>query len=87
MPAQTLRRTDQQTVRPLLERATEEARTLNDRQRELVKVFSFSQGDSLQEYRQFAAALRRASLFDRFLLRNGMFGWLADDEFKRAYRV
>ena len=76
-----------ETVRPLLERATEEARTLNDRQRELAKIFSFSQGDSPQEYRQFVAALRRASLFDRFLLRTGMFGWLADDEFKRVYRV
>jgi hypothetical protein len=76
-----------EVLRPVLERATEEARALNKRQWELAGSFSFSQDDNPQEYRRFAAALRRASLFDRFLLRTHVFGWLANDEFKRAWRV
>jgi hypothetical protein len=76
-----------EVVRPVLERATEEAQTLNKRQRELAESFSFSRDDTPQEYRRFAAALRRASLLDRILLRSGVFGWLADAEFKRARRV
>jgi hypothetical protein len=76
-----------QVVRPVLERAAEEAQTLNKRQRELAESFSFSQDDNPREYRRFAAALRRASLLDRILLRTGVFGWLADAEFKCARRV
>lgn len=73
-----------EAMRLVLERAVEEARAINERRTQLLAIFSFSQDDSPQEYRGFAAALRRTGFFDRFLIRSVVLSWLADDEFKRA---
>ena len=76
-----------EAVRPVLEWAKEEARTITEHYQQLIRVFIFSPEDSPQEFRRYAAVLRRAGLFNRFFTKANILGWIAAGEFRQACAV
>lgn len=76
-----------EAVRPVIGRAKKEARAITDHHQQLVSAFIFSPDDSPQEFRGYAAALRRAGLFNRFFMKTIILGWLAAGEFRQACAV
>jgi hypothetical protein len=76
-----------EAVRPVLEQAKKEARAITEHHQQPVRAFTFSPDDSPQEFRGYAAALRRAGLFNRFFTKTIILGWLAAGEFRHACAV
>jgi very-short-patch-repair endonuclease len=76
-----------EAVRSVLERAKKEARAITEHHQQLVRAFIFSPDDSPQEFRGYAAALRRAGLFNHFFMKTIILSWLAAGEFRQACAV